>query len=77
MISTPKSVPELLREEIPNAPEDRKPVRILLCGTPKGVNRIIDILHVLGFAQIAEWSPPLPSPISGQILRILTRYFAE
>jgi hypothetical protein len=50
---------------------------LLLCGTPKGVNRIIDILHVLGFAEIAEWSPPLPSPISGEIMRILTRYFAE
>jgi hypothetical protein len=50
---------------------------LLLCGTPKGVNRIIDILHVLGFAKIVEWSPPLPSPISGEIMRILTRYFAE
>ena len=77
MIPTPKSVPELLRSEIPDAPPNRKPVRLLLCGTPKGVNRIIDILHVLGFAEIAEWSPPLPSPISGEIMRILTRYFAE
>jgi len=42
MIPTPKSVPELLQAEIPNAPSDRKPVRLLLCGTPKGVNRIID-----------------------------------
>jgi hypothetical protein len=77
MISTPKSVPELLREEIPNAPCDRKPVRVLVCGTPKGVNWIVDILQVLGFAKIEELSPPLPSPISGQIMRILTRYFAE
>lgn len=77
MIPTPKSVPELLRAEIPDAPPNRKPVRLLLCGTPKGVNRIIDILHILGFAEIAEWSPPLPSPISGEIMRILTRYFAE
>ncbi|MCC3575423.1 MAG: hypothetical protein JGK30_24260 [Microcoleus sp. PH2017_40_RAT_O_B] len=77
MISTPKSVPELLREEIPDAPADKKPVRLLLCGTPKGVNWIVDILHILGFAKIDEWSPPLPSPISGEIMRILTRYFAE
>ncbi len=77
MIPTPQSVPELLRAKIPNAPSDRKTVRLLLCGTPKGVNRIIDILHVLGFAKIVEWSPPLPSPISGEIMRILTRYFAE
>jgi len=77
MIPTPRSVPELLQEQIPDAPSDRKPVRLLLCGTPKGVNRIIDILHVLGFAKIAEWSPPLPSPISGEIIRILTRYLAK
>lgn len=77
MIPTLKSVPELLREEIPNAPADKKPVRLLLCGTPKGVNWIVDILHILGFAKIDEWSPPLPSPISGEIMRILTRYFAE
>lgn len=52
-------------------------LNLLLCGTPKGVNRIIDILHVLGFAKIVEGRPPLPSPISGEIMRILTRYFAE
>ena len=77
MIPNPKSVSELLREEIPDAPPDKKTVRLLLCGTPKGVNWIVDILQILGFAKIDEWSPPLPSPISSEIMRILTRYFAE
>jgi len=31
----------------------------------------------LGFAEVGEWSPPLPSPISGEVMRILTRYWKE
>ena len=77
MISQPKSVPELLREEIPNAPTDKQPIRLLICGIPKGVESIISLLHVLGFAEVSEWSPPLPSPIAGEVMRILTRYWKE
>jgi hypothetical protein len=41
------------------------------------VESIINLLHVLGFAEVGEWSPPLPSPIAGEIMRILTRYWKE
>jgi hypothetical protein len=77
MISPPKSVPELLREEIPDAPTGKQPIRLLICGVPKGVESIINLLHVLGFAKVDEWSPPLPSPIVGEIMRILTRYWKQ
>jgi len=77
MISPSKSVPELLREEIPDLPQGKKPIRLLICGIPKGVDSIVNLLHVLGFAQVGEWSPPLPSPIAGEIIRILTRYWKE
>jgi hypothetical protein len=77
MISPPKSVPELLREEIPDAPTGKQPIRLLICGVPKGVESIINLLHVLGFAKVDEWSPPLPSPIAGEIMRILTRYWKQ
>lgn len=73
---TPKSVPDLLRVTVPVAPTGKQPIRILVCGAPMGVNRIVHRLHVLGFAEAGEWSPPLPSPIEGEVIRILVRYFS-
>jgi hypothetical protein len=76
MISTVKSIPELLRENsLEASSNDRQPIRVLVCGVPKGVDNLIHYLHVLGFAEVGEWSPPLPSPISGEVIRILTRYY--
>lgn len=72
--AAPISVPELLKTPIPNAPTGKQPVRLLVCGIPQGVEDIVLRLHRLGFAEIHEWSPPLPSPVEGEILRILTRY---
>ncbi|MEG4146095.1 hypothetical protein [Microcoleus sp. Pol12B5] len=77
MISQPKSVPEILREDIPDAPIGKQPIRLLICGIPKGVESIINLLHVLGFAEFGEWSPPLQSPLAGEVMRILTRYWKE
>ncbi|MEG4110890.1 MULTISPECIES: hypothetical protein [unclassified Microcoleus] len=77
MISQPKSVPELLREEIPDAPIGKQPIRLLICDIPKGVESLINLLHVLGFAEVGEWIPPLPSPLAGEVMRIVTRYWKE
>ena len=76
MIST-KTVPELLRAPIPDAPQGKQPIRLLICGIPAGVNHIVHQLHVKGFAEAGEWSPPLPSSIEGEVIRILVRYFVE
>jgi hypothetical protein len=76
MISTAKSIPQLLRENhSETAGGDRKPIRLLVCGVPKGVESIVHYLHVLGFAEVGEWSLPLPSPVEGEVIRILTRYY--
>jgi hypothetical protein len=75
MIPTPIPVSDLLRAPIPDAPLGKSPVRILICGIPEGVNQVVYQLHLLGFAEVGAWSPPLPSPISGEVIRILTRYF--
>jgi hypothetical protein len=75
MISTSTTVPDLLRAAIPTAPTGRQPIRILVCGVPPGVNHIIHKLHSLGFAEAGEWSPALPSPIDGEVIRILVRYW--
>ena len=71
----PKSVPELLRAPIPFASTGKQPIRILVCGVPEGVNHIIHELHIRRFAEAGEWSPPLPSPIEGEVIRILVRYW--
>ena len=70
-----KTVPELLQAPIPDAPAGKQPIRILICGVPNGVNQVVHHLHLLGFAEASEWSPALPSPIAGEIIRILVRYY--
>lgn len=73
MIS-PQSVPDLLRATIPDAPIGKQPIRILVCGIPDGVDAIVQQLYLYRFAEVGEWSPPLPSPVAGEVIRILTRY---
>lgn len=73
MIQTP-SVSELLQAPIPCIPEGKKPIRLLACGVAPGVESIVHSLHVLGFAEVGEWSLSLPSPVQGEVIRILTRY---
>ena len=70
----PRSIPELLKAPIPDLPAGKKPIRLLAAGIPDGVNGMVQHLHVIGFAEIGEWSPPLPSPVPGEVIRILTRY---
>jgi hypothetical protein len=55
------------------SPEEYEIVRILVIGSPWGVNSTIRTLYSLGFAQIREWSPLLPAPNSGDVISILTR----
>lgn len=74
---TPSSVPELLRAPIPDAPSGKQPIHLLVCGIPAGVESIIFRLYLANFAEVGEWSPPLPSPIPGEVIRVLTRYFSE
>ncbi|MCC5665941.1 hypothetical protein LC653_18955 [Nostoc sp. CHAB 5784] len=70
----PLSVPDLLKAPIPDAPQGKQPVRLIACGATKSVNSIVHHLHVLGFAEVSEWTPLLPSPVSGEVIRILIRY---
>lgn len=69
-----RSIAELIKEPILEIPEGKIPVRMIACGIPYGVNSVINNLHVIRFAEVAAWSPPLPSPVKGEIIRILTRY---
>jgi hypothetical protein len=66
---------DLLRAAISDVPMGKYPVRILVCGIPEGVDHVVHQLHVLGFAEAGAWSPPIPSPVIGEVMRILTKYF--
>jgi len=69
----PRSIPDLLKEESPAVPEGKQGVKILVCGHLKEVNSVIHQLHILGFAEVIAWTPPVPSPLPGEVIRVLTR----
>jgi hypothetical protein len=57
----------------PDVPEGKHLMRLLACGVLKDVNSVIHQLHVVGFAEVIAWTPPIPSPVRGEVIRILTR----
>ncbi|MBN4003522.1 hypothetical protein [Nostoc sp. LPT] len=52
----------------------RESVKVVIFGTKTGVNNTILTLYKLGFAQVNEWSPLLPSSNPGEVMSILTRH---
>ncbi|MEH2069402.1 MAG: hypothetical protein V7K47_14770 [Nostoc sp.] len=53
---------------------NKESVKVVIYGSKKGVNNIILTLYKLGFAQVNEWSPLLPSSNPGEVMSILTRH---
>lgn len=60
-------------ESHPSNPE-REPVQILVIGSKEGITNIIQTLHSHRFAEIYEWSPLMPAPVPGKLMRSLLRY---
>ncbi|MGF1567536.1 MAG: hypothetical protein ACFCVD_05625 [Nodosilinea sp.] len=58
----------------PEPAEAREPVRVMLIGTPTGMELVIAHLHRIGFAEPRAWSKPQLDPTSGQLIRILTKW---
>lgn len=54
----------------------REPVRILVLGSRQGITNIIHTLYAKQFAEIHEWSEPLPEPNSGKLVSVITKYLA-
>lgn len=73
MIEEPRSVSDILKAPI-IVPPGKKAIRLLACGVEQGVEGMVHQLHVLRFAQVGEWSRPLPSLVPGEVIRILTRH---
>jgi hypothetical protein len=63
-------------ERFPLPPTDEAHVlRVIALGTLEVVNNYVLTQHRLGFAEVAEWSRPLPSPNAGEVMRILTKRY--
>ncbi len=61
---------------IPSTPasEERETIKYTLIGSSKAVMGTIHVLHQLGYAQVGDWSPLLPSPSNpGEVMSILVR----
>lgn len=51
-------------------------VRIMVLGSAEGVHAIVKSLHRLRFAEVTEWSHPLPTGRPGEVMRIVTKTVA-
>jgi len=71
--SEPQSVPP----DQPLESGDRETVKLQVIGSAWAVNHVIQVLHVLGFAEIIAWTPLIPSPEPGKLMRILVRRVAR
>lgn len=58
--------------QVPAAPS-ADTLRIILVGSPQAVQNCVMTHHLWGYAEAIAWSPPLPTPHVGQIMRILTK----
>lgn len=59
--------------EIQKTEPEREKIRIMVLGSLEGVNQIVHLLHKLRFAEVQQWSQPLPTGRPGEVMRILTK----
>lgn len=53
------------------ANSEREQAQILVIGSDKAVTAIVHALCALRFCHISEWSPLLPAPVPGKLMRML------
>ena len=71
---SPEGLPNLFFTPYPTRP-NYYPIRIFVIGIPDGVNSTVNDLYLCRFAQVHEWSRPLPARHPGEIMRVMTRDF--
>lgn len=52
---------------------ERETIKHTLIGSSKAVMGTIRVLHQLGYADIGDWSPLLPSSNPGEVMSVLIR----
>jgi hypothetical protein len=58
---------------LPARSEDYELVRVVVFGSNYGIQYTIRWLYGLNFAQISEWSFPMPAPGSSEMMSIVTK----
>ncbi|NJL21119.1 MAG: hypothetical protein HC895_10340 [Leptolyngbyaceae cyanobacterium SM1_3_5] len=58
----------------PKKRDRREAVRIIVVGSDPGITNIVYTLFLKEFAEIYEWSDPLPEPNTGKLMRVVTKY---
>ncbi|WP_414526609.1 hypothetical protein [Nodularia chucula] len=62
-----------LTASVEKASPVREPIKHLLIGSPKAVTSTIHLLQVIGYANVKDWSPLLPTANAGEVMSILSR----
>lgn len=65
--------PPVLNQSTSQTEPNREPLKHLLIGSSKAVTSTIHYLQVIGYADVGDWSPLLPSPNPGEVMSILNR----
>jgi hypothetical protein len=52
----------------------REKVLLTVTGSAYAIERVIHELYRLGFAEVREWSKPIPTGKVNEVMRVLTRY---
>jgi hypothetical protein len=52
----------------------REKVLLTVTGSAYAIERVIHELYRVGFAEVREWSKPIPTGKVNEVLRVLTRY---
>ena len=57
---------------IPQHPEPEK-IKHILIGSKEAVTATIEVLHQLGYADVRDWTPLLPTSNPGEVTSVLVR----
>ncbi|KAM3108646.1 hypothetical protein [Phormidesmis sp. 146-33] len=69
----PTPLQDLLPKTLIPQSNEFEALRVLVIGSVEGVNETVQNLHARHFAQASDWSPLLPAPIPGTVMRVLVR----
>ena len=58
----------------PTAEPSRERVSLMVIGSTYATERVIHELYRVGFAEVREWSQPIPTGKVNEVMRILSRY---